>query len=205
MVFNTSLKNGLVLAGVALACSAVQADAVQLVWTGTADIFINVPGSSAGEVVTTTLTVDNGGNTLASQTWSGSDFLSFRQQGASGWWIESFQIDNAIGAFGTDALGQVINAGYWTSHSALSTPMVTSWAGPGFGSWWINGNNETACTADFACVRMNNVADNQVGGSWTAGLVPGTTVPEPSAWALSVLALAALGATSRKRSRTAAL
>lgn len=198
MLINKLLKRGLVLTGVALACGAAQADAVQLVWTSTVNSITSVPGSSAGEVVTTTITVDNGGNTLASQTWSGANFLSFRQEGASGWWIQSSQVDAAIGSFVTDALGLVTSAGNWTSNFP-TTPMVTSWVGAISGAWWNNGRNQTACTADFACVWVDNVADNQVGGSWTAALVPGAAVPEPSALVLSVLALAALAATARKR------
>ncbi|WP_157976642.1 PEP-CTERM sorting domain-containing protein [Parahaliea mediterranea] len=158
----------------------------------------SIPGV-VGEEITTTFTVDNQGSSLFSQTWGVSDFVSYRIEGASGWWIESDFISSGSGVFSTDAIGNVISAGTWFGGYHQGANITTSWAGVLNGGWWNNGANQVVCSASATdCVWAADVSGNLVGANWTAAAVVATAVPEPASIALLVLGLAGIGL-SRKR------
>lgn len=194
------LRNALAAAAVAVLASHSQAAVVTLTWVTTTAPGTSIPGSSVGETYTTTIRVDNGGSSILSQSWDEGDFLSFRQEGSSGWWIESTEINLGFssGAFSTDATGAVVTAGNWQDSFPTGT-LMTSWAGAQLGGWWNNGRNETSCLAGATvCVWAENVASNIVGRSWTAAL-EATAVPAPASLALVGLALVAGGMAGRRR------
>lgn len=186
----------------ALALSqAATAAPIALTWTTTAsDLTGSIPGVD-GEAITTTITVDNGGSSILSQIWSETDFVSYRIDGASGWWISSTDIDlgASSGSFATDGAGNVTSAGTWYGLYFSGGTITQSWTGVVNGGWWNNGNNEVVCkTGSADCVYAFNVDANLEGSSWTAGGVEET--PEPESLALFGLALTGL-ALARKAKR----
>ena len=106
-------------------------------------------------MLTTTILVDNGGSSISLQRWYASDFVSYRQAGASGWFFESSVPADFLAVvpdsyFSTDAAGIVVTAGNWASgydpENPVTAVVTASWAtGPTFGAWWNNGFNETSC------------------------------------------------------------
>lgn len=200
---NSNLRSILSVAAFAALAGSAQGAVVTLQWVTTIAAPTTVPGSVVGESYTTTIRVDNGGSSVLSQTWTAANFLSFRQEGASGWWFESTEINLnpslTFGAFSTDALGTMLTAGNWGTFD-LNFNVLTSWAGAELGGWWNNGNNATSCAVGILnCVRANNVNANVIGSSWTAALESGASVPEPASFALVGMALLAAGMASRRR------
>ncbi len=182
-----------------VAASQASAAVVQLTWVTTVQQLGGNAPSVVGEQLTTIISVDNGGSSLASQSWSSANFLSYRQEGASGWFIESTDLGFASGNFSTDAAGVVNSAATWNGLYPSGT-VNTSWAGLVSGGWWNNGNNQTSCTADGDCIWASNVGANQSAASWTASFDNGAVpVSEPGVFALMGLGLLGLAA-SRKRS-----
>ena len=75
-----------VVALVALA-SGAQGALVELTWETTVAATYGEWPATVGETFTTILLVDNGGATVLSQTWEDTDFISYRAEGASSWWV----------------------------------------------------------------------------------------------------------------------
>ncbi len=175
---------------------------VTLTWTDTVSDFdgTNIPGI-IGESILTTITGDNGGSSLLSQTWTGADFISYRIDCASGWWVESAVIDSLIGLFQTDMAGLVTAAGNWYGGHATSSAFNTSWAGLTTGGRWNNGFNEVFCTnSPFDCVYAANISGNQTGSNWTTSAAV-SPVPLPAALPLMIIGPGAMGGLRLRRKR----
>lgn len=182
------------------AAEPIHAATVDLTWATTVQSFDGtaIPGT-IGEQITTTFEVNNGSASTLSQSWSASDFISYRIQGASGWWIESTFIStsDSSGLFSTNSLGGVISAGDWFGGWPTAS-ITTSWGGVMPGGWWNNGGNQVACNGSaIDCVWANNVQDNLIGSSWNASLE--TSIPEPATVTLIGLGFAGM-AYRRRRS-----
>ncbi len=174
---------------------AAEAAPVSLTWNTTFDFSSGGWPGTSGEAVTVTFVVDNGGTSTLSQTWSGTDFVSYAVTGASGWSYLSTAAPNAVtGGFVTDASGAVTGAGIWyNSYTPSYTPgsVAASWSSVSYGAWYNNGGNSIAYLGAYdAGLNVNNVSDNQIGASWTAALV---SVPEPTSLALLGAGLLGLG------------
>ncbi len=189
-----------ILAGLALAlCGQAAISApVALTWQTTLNPQSLVPGQVVGEVITTTLTVDNGGTSTASQTWSGANFLSYRVEGASGWWATSSVLTDIYGSFTTDASGVVTSVGNWSGGFFSNGAVTTSWAGAGTGGWWNNGANEVFCLSGaITCVFADNVTGNQLAANWKAGPAV-SAVPVPATLPLLLAGVGGFAALRRK-------
>jgi hypothetical protein len=200
------------LLALVLVAGQAQASIIELKWITTVSAVSGIFPATVGETLTTTIRVDNGVSSISDQTWFASDFLSYRQEGASGWFFESavpadFLEVIAGSFFSTDAEGNVVTAGNWASgydpDNPLTTAVNTSWAGMlGNGAWWNNGSNQTSCLlnedSDYDCVEALDVELNISGSSWTASLV-GSSVPEPGPLALFGLGLAGLALRRRRQ------
>lgn len=196
-VARISLVTATLLVGVA---GSAHAALIELQWSTTVETSRGLHPGIAGEAVTTTIQVDNGGTTLLGQTWVTGDFIKYRVDGASGWWLESIGAlsSGSSGVFSTDAGGSLISVGYWYDFSSWSSAITTSWSGADVGAWWNNGNNGIhGAAGGLDYLRVNNVSDNLVASNWTSSFV---AVPEPSILALMGLGLAGL-VFSRKRKR----
>lgn len=196
----TIFQSLLAAAAIAAVSGPASAALVELRWVTTVQsVSGGLPGV-VGETLTTIIRVDNGASSLTSQTWNDTDFVSYRQEGSSGWWFESSEINlgASSGFFSTDATDDVVAAGNWQD-SFPTGAVTTSWLGATLGGWWNNGRNETSCVdVPRDCVFATNVGDNLLGSSWSASLV-GDQVPEPTSWALLAAALAGLGVARRNR------
>jgi hypothetical protein len=188
-----------------LLAGTANASLIELEWTTTALSFTGtVPGLN-GEIVTTSFTVDNGGSTTLSQSWSQDDFVSYRIEGASGWWIQSDDINiGSSGFFSTDELGNVMTAGNWLGDYFNDGTIMTSWAGSFEGGWWNNGNNEVVCsTVATHCVSVVDVSENRIGSSWKASqataISESSSIPEPISIVLLGLGLAGIGFTRKNK------
>ena len=207
---NSKIPAGLL--ALLLTAGQAQASIIELKWITTVSAVSggSHPGA-VGETLTTTILVDNGGSSISDQTWYASDFVSYRQAGASGWFFESsvpadFLEVISDSFFSTDATGNVVTAGNWASGYDLDNPLTsavnTSWAGLANGAWWNNGFNQTSCVfnedSDDDCVEALDVELNISGSSWTASLV-GSSVPEPGPLALFGVGLAGLAMRRRRQ------
>ena len=195
------------LASLLLACCTQAAHAVPVALTFEGNLSSLQMPAPAGERFTLTVTVDNGGTTTAAQTWTAADFLSFRLQGASGWWIEALSIRtaNSTGSFATDARGAVTSTGAWTNVAARQPllPASGSYNWLETGGWRVNatsaimfsspqGNGEVA-----SLWYVDDASKLGLASNWKASVVP---VPA----SLPLLA-AGIGALSlaRRKSRKA--
>lgn len=155
-----------------------QADVVEFTWVTTVSSASGNHPGVAGEQMTTTIRVDNGGNSLLSQFWTTADFVSYRAEGASGWFFEGYFAQGG-GVFSTDAAGNVLTVGNWSGNWPNEN-VVTSW-GATLGGWWNNGFNEVhAVDSPFGGVFADNVGDNLLASSWSASFAG---IPEPGSFA----------------------
>jgi MYXO-CTERM domain-containing protein len=186
---------------VAISTSMASAAPVQLAWVTTV---LGTLGSAipttVGEAFTTTITVDNGGAGVLSQSWGETDFLSYRIEGASGWWAEITSVSDWSGAFTTDGAGGVTAAATFEQGSNVS--MMMSWSGADNAQFFNNGNNEVFYTQGGNSIYAANVSGNIVGSNWTATSVA-APVPLPGALPLMLAAAGALFAIRRRRTTTA--
>jgi len=189
-------------AGMLSLAGSANAALVELKWTTTVQSATGDHPGIDGESLITTIQVDNGGADTISQNYDVSNFVKIRIEGASGWWFESANIDTTDGIFATDAVGSVIETGYWIAVDAGD--VETSYDGVSPGSWWMNGYNQIAESGfsgpDAVQIYANDVGDNGIASSWTASAASTTTVTEPSVFALFGLGLVGIGFARRRRS-----
>jgi hypothetical protein len=199
------MRNG-IFAGAALAASMsasmASAAPVQLAWVTTvSSISGTAIPATVGEALTTTITVDNGGAGVLSQSWGETDFLSYRIEGASGWWAEIDSVDEWSGAFTTDGAGDVTAAATFQQANS-SVSMMNSWSGADSGAFWNDAFNGVFYMEDGNRISAANVSGNIVGSNWTAAAVT-APVPLPGALPLMLAAAGALFAIRRRRTTTA--
>jgi hypothetical protein len=149
------MRNG-IFAGAALAASMsasmASAAPVQLTWVTTvSDIIGTAIPATVGEALTTTITVDNGGAGVLSQSWDESDFLSYRIEGATGWWAEIDSVSYWSGAFTTDGAGDVTAAATFGQNFLVS--MMTSWSGADNALFYNDAGNGVFYTQDGSVIR----------------------------------------------------
>lgn len=181
------------------AVSASVATPIELTWVTTLNQTTGGLPGTVGETITTIITVDNGSSGILGQTWTSADFLSYRIEGASGWWAESGVLDFAFGVFATDMAGLVTSVGDWQGGYSTNGPVMTSWLGATTGGWWNNGFNEVFCTnSPFDCAWADNVAGNLVATNWTAADAA-APVPLPASLPLLLAALGAVAAVRRRK------
>ncbi|SFI12501.1 VPLPA-CTERM sorting domain-containing protein [Albimonas pacifica] len=188
-------------AAVLTSVSAAAALPVEFTWITTL-IDSSVPGGVVGETVTTTLVYDNGGTSLASQTFTLADFVLYRVEGANGWWAETSVVTSG-GDFVTNALGEVETAA--TVYGGYPSGAVsTSWTGDAQGGFWNNGSNEVFCVSvPASCVRLEDVEQNQLASSWSVAFAdtPPVATPVPASIPLLASGLVALAGLRRSRRR----
>lgn len=163
------------------------------------------PGVSLGDPFTFTFTVDNGGSSLLSQTWTLTDFVSATINVNSGAYVGTKLSAGGGGSFQTDAAGNVIAVPGWFddtpgapfSDSLGNNESNSTRAGffiIGFNEFWFvdNPSNPGGSQIEISAV---NVGGNQVPANWSVAL------PEPSSSLL--IGLGVVGHLARRRRRQA--
>ena len=157
----------------------------------------SISGVSVGNAAKITVTLDNGGSGLISQTWNtATDLKSV---------IFDFNNGGLLTTFFTPwGGGLTLSAGnFATNASGVLTSVMTSWVGPESvgtdfttngqtpGSWFLNGQNGVYYTPSYATsIEINNVVSVLTPSSWT--LVQQNSVPAPGTLWLMLPGLAAL-------------
>jgi hypothetical protein len=189
-------------AGMLLLAGSANAALVELKWTTTVQAVVGEHPGISGESIITTVQVDNGGTDIYSQYYDVSNFVKFRIDGASGWWFESYTIDNSlVGRFATDAVGDVVETGAWEDETAVVNSSYISANSPG--DWYLDGINYITGTVSGGVTTwldVNNPNENLNFSNWTASAASTTPVTEPSVFALFGLGLVGIGFARRRRS-----
>jgi hypothetical protein len=196
-----------VLAFLLMSPFTVRADPFTFVWSDTLDSGGILPaGVSEGDPVTFSITVDNGGSTAASQTWTSANFVSAAINVNNGTYTgQDFTITAATGSFETDGLSDITSVpSSWVSSPGSGTDSL----GTTNLNWFINGQNAfwTGIGQPPYVFFASLVSDNSLPLSWT--LLPGSidgdgmaSTPEPSAFVLAVFGLVGLTLGRRPRRR----
>jgi hypothetical protein len=190
----------LIAAVVGMAAAGVEATPVSLTWNTTVSAFSGSWPTTVGEAVAVTFVVDNGGSSSQSQTWNGTDLVSYTITGTSGWSFSSTTQPTTFDYvdFATDSSGAVTTAANWSI--SPGGPITTSWAGSATGSYANTGSNFIGYESGFSYwLSVNNVAQNQVGSSWTATIAAVPEIDPASFGSALALALGSLGLAERKR------
>jgi hypothetical protein len=135
-----------------------------------------------------------------SQTWNGTDLVSYTITGTSGWSFSSTTQPTTFDYvdFATDSSGAVTTAANWSI--SPGGPITTSWAGSATGVYDNTGSNFIGYESGFSYwLSVNNVAQNQVGSSWTATAAAVPEIDLASFGSALSLVLGALGLAERKR------
>ena len=203
-----SMRDGLrglatlvVAAVIGMAAAGVEATPVSLTWNTTVSAFSGSWPTTVGETVAVTFVVDNGGSSIQSQTWNGTDMVSYTITGTSGWsFSDTTKPTFDYVDFVTDSSGAVTSAANWSDFPG--GPITTSWAGSATGSYANTGSNFIGYESGFNYwLSVANVAQNQVGSSWTATIAAVPEIDPASFGSALALVLGALGLAERKRRR----
>ena len=186
---------------IGMAAARVEATPVSLTWNTTVSAFSGSWPTTVGEAVAVTFVVDNGGSSIQSQTWNGTDMVSYTISGASGWSFSSTTTPNFDYVdFATDSSGAVTTAANWGIFPG--GPITTSWAGSGTGIYSNTGSNFIGYESSFSYwLSVDNVGQNQVGSSWAATIAAVPEIDPASFGSALSLVLGALGLAERKRRR----
>ena len=176
-----------------LATTAAQASPVQFTYTGVIGS-ASTPGVNAGDTYTLTALADNGGTSLANQSWSYADLQGFTID--VGTYHASYsKVWESSGGFTTDASGNVSwVAFYGTSYSSNNMDNFGSWTGD-----YVYGDG---AFYDYFS-RYNTLSTNlQDASRWSVAAAT-TPAPEPASWAMMLGGFGMIGGALRARRKSA--
>ena len=179
----------------ALSISAAQASPFHFTYTGTI-ASASTPGVSAGDIFTLTVTADNGGTSLANQTWDYSSLqgLTIHTGSYIGTYSKAWE---SSGGFATDASGNLDFVSFFgTSDESNNSDNFGSWTGD-----YVYGDGSFV---DFFG-RYNQVAAGFYDpANWSVSAASGA-VPEAASWALMLGGFGLVGGAMRLNRRGAAV
>lgn len=181
-----------------LIVSGAQAAPIQFEYTDTVKISL-IAGVSAGQSANLTLTLDNGGATHLSQTWTAADLQAVTWDFADGGLVTTFSspfdggLVGTAGSFTTDGAGVLSAVPTSWYDNSITNDSVTTGAGSNF-AWFINGGNHVyAEIADG--ISLTGVSGITDAANWSQV----STVPVPTAVWLFGSALISLLGIKRKK------
>ena len=157
--------------------------------------YSSISGINTGDAAKITVTLDNGGASLDSQTWTAANLQSVAFNFANGTLLTTFLTPfngglYTVGNFVTNASGQLTSVlSDWETGNP-GTDYTTNGNAPG--GWFLNGANAPVYFDNaFNKVDLNNVDSVLQASSWQAGQNP-VSVPEPDTLWLILPGLAGL-------------
>lgn len=185
-------KIALLLAAFALNMGSALAAPVEFTFTSSIASSA-IPGVAVGDTLTLTLLADNGGSSLASQTWTIGNLISghlsvgsYSQSYTDGW----FSAPGFV-AFATDAAGSLTTTNFYgTTYSANHVDSFGS--GPGV---YLYSN----AIQDHSSRLAYEITNLPTTSAWTVAMAP--AVPEPETYAMLLAGVGLMGAIARRRQR----
>jgi hypothetical protein len=159
-----------------------------------------VDNVSFGDTFKIVVAMDNGGSSLANQTWGQSDLLNVTFDFNNGAHKSVFgpTFNFFIGDFVTDGAGVLIAIPTFVS---TGPPVISSNSSQTPMSWWISGFNQLYYT-DLGTVGLPDASQVLVASNWTIA-PPAAAVPEPSTIAFFGMGLCAFVVNVARRRRNA--
>jgi len=191
---NHALLSAAGLLAASLVAGSAQAALFNAVWNGTVSSS-DVAAITAGDSAAITLALDNGGSSLASQTWAMADlqFVTFEFGTTQTTFIAPFGggVDLGIGSFTTDADG-VLTAvlSFWADFN-VGSDYTTNLAPAIPSAWFLNGANIVFST-NAGAVGLANVESLTSPAAWTVSPAGDASVPVPATTLLLAAGLLSL-------------
>ena len=144
----------------------------------------DIPGLAVGQDAKITVTLDNGGATILSQTWTAAHLQSVTWNFNNGGLVTTFAspfdggLGTGAGDFMTDAAGTLTTVMTNWSDVAVMADFTTTGSGTDL-EWYFDGfNNVYSEVAGRRLVDLTNVGDMLIAANWSQSSP--TPTPEPS-------------------------
>jgi hypothetical protein len=137
----------------------------------------SVSGVNAGDPLSILIELDNGGTSIANQTWTSANVTNiiFDFNNGANRTVFNPVFNSSFGNFVTDGSGILTEVPTdWLTFPGASVQSTNSTSTPD--GWYINGQNGVFFTTDGGGVDISNVAGNTVSTNWTIAPAP-TAVP----------------------------
>lgn len=173
------LQTSLILA-ISITLSSTQAAVFSFQYTDTISS-ASMVGLSVGDPIKITVSLDNGGITKTSQTWTAANLKSVTFNFNNGTLLTTFNapfggsIDTTNGNFVTDASGTLTSVMVNWNDSAVGTDFTTNGVAP---SWWYLFGANSMYGDGINTENLTNVSNMLNPASWLSVTIP-AAVPAP--------------------------
>ncbi|MGZ8219346.1 hypothetical protein [Methylomagnum sp.] len=193
----------------AFAAPAAHAAPFSFVYNDTVSDPGTVPDILAGDAVKITITLDNGGSSASSQTWTSSDLTSLKFDFDNGTLVTTFTspfdggLDSGTGDFMTDGAGALTSIFTLWADSNITVNFATNDPNLTNGAWQLGGGStDGAYFNDVSAIILSGQGSIASAGNWVLD-APGSGSPVPAP-ATPLLILAGLAAWRSAPSRRTA-
>lgn len=184
------------LALLALAAPAAHASPFSFIYNDTVFDATGVSGITAGDAVKITLTLDNGGSSANSQTWTSSHLTSLKFDFDNGTLVTTFTspfdggLDSGTGDFVTDGSGALTSIFTLWLDSNITADFTTNDPNLTNGAWQLGGDSgDAAYFNDVGTITLTGQGSIATASNWTLDAPGG--VPAPATPWLVLAGLAA--------------